>query len=88
MAVRVVPYRASHEPLVRELNERLAAAGSAVGFFPSAVPRWLAAGCSENVRREHFIALDDTPAVRAGYCLKQQLATAPGSALWSRPNWR
>jgi hypothetical protein len=70
MAIRVVPYRKEHEPLVRDFNARMAAAGSDWAFYDSADPGWVAPGRLPNVRREYYVALDDDDVVRAGYCLK------------------
>jgi hypothetical protein len=70
MAIHVEPYLEKHEPLVHELNARMAAGGSSWAFYHRADPGWLAPGAAPNVVRNYYLALDEAGVVRAGYCLK------------------
>ena len=78
MPIEVLAYESSHEPLVNALNERLEAGGSDWKFYQHAAPKWAPPGLSPHVGREYFVALDDSQAVRGGYCLKRQSFVVQG----------
>ena len=72
MAIAIVPYGVEHEPLVRAFNQRMGERGTHWGFYDTASPGWLAPGQSPNAQRDYYLGVDETPAVRGAYCLKQQ----------------
>jgi hypothetical protein len=72
MTIEIVPYAPEHRPLVRELNARLAAAGSRWSFYEDDRPDWLAREEGVPVWREQFVAVEDGAAVRGAYVLKSQ----------------
>ncbi|MET3528140.1 hypothetical protein [Phenylobacterium koreense] len=81
MAISVAEYRSEHEPMVRAFNQRLSEAGSHWGFYDTSIPAWLPPGLSPKVRRDFYLATDETPAVRGAYCLKRQPFLVNGNAL-------
>jgi hypothetical protein len=80
MAIGVAPYRSEHEPKVRAFNARMAASGASWKFYESAAPKWLPGGPGANLRREYFVAVDDSGDVRGAYCLKFQSFLCRGQA--------
>lgn len=72
MAIGIVPYGVEHEALVRAFNQRMGAQGTHWGFYDRALPDWLPPGRTPNARRDFYLGVDETPAVRGAYCLKQQ----------------
>ena len=80
MSVRIVAYDEAHVPAVREFNGRLRSKGCEFQFpehvrsFPSP------AHSCQPIHREHFVAVDDTGAVRGGYILKAQHRSSRGKS--------
>jgi hypothetical protein len=73
MALVIEPYREEHETAVRELNQRLVAAGADPNlvFFGRATPQWLPKANDSKLYNEYFVAVSDG-VVRGGYALKHQ----------------
>jgi hypothetical protein len=81
MPIEVTAYLPEHEPLVEALNQRLEAGGSDRRFYTHAKPKWIPAGQNLDVGREYIVAVDETPAIHGGYCLKRQTFSAGGEVL-------
>ncbi len=83
MPITIQPYREEHEPAVKELNQRLKAAGQPdVVFYPSCVPHWLPKSDGNFPYNEYFVAIDGT-AVRGAYALKHERIFVRGKGMHS-----
>jgi hypothetical protein len=71
MPVKIVPYCADLVPRIANLNDRLAAGGSAVRF-PTSNDHWLPKMPGRRVFTDYYLAVDEDETVRGAYILKQQ----------------
>jgi hypothetical protein len=78
MAVTIVPYQPQHVAAVKDLNDRLRAAGAEpdLVFYEDPTPRHLSRQSGSTLYNEFFVAAEDG-VVRAGYALKHQLFLFP-----------
>lgn len=72
MPITIVEFDATMTGEVVRFNQRLAAAGVDVRFPTSPLSPWLPKTDGRKLFEEHFLALDESAAVRGGYVLKHQ----------------
>jgi hypothetical protein len=90
LKTRVVDYEEAHVPLVKAMNQRLAAGGSSWGFYDMATPAWLPLETpGQPVSRIFHLVRGDDGEIHGGYCFKEQDFLLDGQvvrlATWQGP---
>jgi hypothetical protein len=78
MGLRVVLYKASHEPAVRAFNVRLRAADALLFPLPETAPAPNPNMPAPGIEFRHFVVVDDAGGVRGGYFIRTQPFIARG----------
>jgi hypothetical protein len=72
MPIRIEAHADQHNDAVAEFNARLIAGGERTQFPCLPTPKWLPKLAGRKLFQEHFLAVDETAAVRGAYILKHQ----------------
>jgi hypothetical protein len=72
MSLRVVLFKASHEPAVRAFNARMRAAGALLFPLPETAPAPNPNTPTPGIEFRHFVVVDDAGEIRGGYFIRSQ----------------